>query len=136
MKERSRDQRSVSWLDDGLRDVKHGIRLLRRTPGFTVIVVLMLAMAIGATVTVFSIMDAWLFRPLNFPHADRLVVAFAARPERPSEPAVWLPYRMYRGWQERSHSFESFAAAFMRPATLTVGSRSGSALGLDVAPEF
>jgi predicted permease len=136
IREACRDQRGVSWLDDFLRDVKHGTRLLRRAPGFTVTIVSMLAVAIGATVTVFSIMDAWLFRPLNFPHAHRLVVAFAARPERPREPAVWLPYRIFSGWQLRSRSFESVSAAFMRPAVLTVGSESGSALGMDVTPDF
>jgi hypothetical protein len=41
------------------------------------------AIASGATLTVFSIVDAWLVRPLNFPEPDRLAIAFATRPERP-----------------------------------------------------
>ena len=68
-------------LDDFLRDLAHGIRLLRRNTGFAAVIVSTLAVAIAATVTVFSIVDAWLLRPLNFPDADRLVIAFAATPD-------------------------------------------------------
>src|SRR5262245_44552618 len=97
---------------DFARDVIHGARVLRRNPTFAVIVVTTLAVAIGATVTVFSVVDAWLLKPLNFPQPERLVVAFAARPERPSEPAVFLPFRAYLGWAERSRSLATVSAAF------------------------
>jgi hypothetical protein len=80
--------------DDLRRDLAHGARVLRRNPGFAAVVLTTLALASALTVTVFSIVDAWLFRPLNFPQADRLVIAFGANPERPSEPAVWMPYRV------------------------------------------
>ncbi len=79
-------------------------------------------MAIAATLTVFSIVDAWLLRPLNFPDADRLVIAFAAAPDKPSEPAVWLPYRAYLGWKEQSRSFASISAAFFRGVTISTSS--------------
>ena len=123
-------------IDDFLRDLAHGVRLLRRNPGFAAVVVSTLALAVAATVTVFSIVDAWLFRPLNFPDADRLVVAFEANPDRPSEPAVWMPYRAYLGWKEQSQSFTSVSAAFFRDVTVTTPSDARSALGLDVSPEF
>jgi predicted permease len=95
-----------------------------------------LAIAIGALVTVFSIADAWLVRPLNFPAAEQLVIAFAARPERPMEPAVWLPYRAYTGWKERSRSFNSLSAAFPHDVTLTTEADARTVLGLQVTPEF
>jgi putative ABC transport system permease protein len=101
IKEEFRDALGVRILDDLWRDLFHAARLLRRNPGFTTIIVATLAIAIGATVTVFSIADAWLFKPLNFPEPEQLVIGFAARPERPTEPAVWLPYRAYLGWKER-----------------------------------
>jgi predicted permease len=123
-------------LDDFGRDLSHGARLLRRNPGFSTVVIATLAIAIGAAVTVFSIVDAWLFRPLNFPEADRLAIAFAARPERPTEPAVWLPYRAFLGWKERSRSFASISAAFPRDVILTTASDAQSILGLNVSPEF
>ena len=64
----------MTFLSDVTRDLQHGLRLLRRAPGFTTVVLTILAVAIGASVTVFSIVDAWLLRPLTFPDANRLVV--------------------------------------------------------------
>jgi len=123
-------------LDDLVRDLAHGARLLRKNRGFAVVAVGTLTVALGATVTVFSIVDAWLFRPLNFPEADRLVIAFAASRDRPSEPAVWLPYRAYLAWKERSHSFSSVSAAFFQGATITTADEARSAVGLRVTPDF
>jgi putative ABC transport system permease protein len=123
-------------LDDFARDLLHAARLLRRNPAFSTVVIATLAIAIGAALTVFSIVDAWLVRPLSFPRADRLVIAFAARPERPTEPAVWLPYRAFLGWHDRSRSFASLAAAFPHDVTLTTASEARSILGLIVSPEF
>ncbi len=123
-------------IDDFARDLAHGLRLLRRTPAFTAVVTLTLGIAIGATVTVFSIVDAWLLKPLNFPEPDRLVTVFAAQPERPTEPAVFLPYRAYLAWKERNTSFASISAAFMRDVTLTTGTEARTLLGMSVSPEF
>jgi predicted permease len=136
VRERCRDQRGVSLIDDFVQDLAHGARLLRRNPGFTTTVLTTFAIAIGATVAVFSIVDAWLLRPLNFPESDRLVIAFAARPERPTEPAVWLPYRVYDASKDRSRSFASLSAAFVRDVTLTTSSDARTLLGLMVTPEF
>ena len=61
----------------------------------TAIVTLSLAIGTGATVAVFSIVDAWLLKPLGFPEPERLVIGFAAARERPTEPAVFLTYRSH-----------------------------------------
>jgi putative ABC transport system permease protein len=126
----------MSFADDVVRDAKYAARLYLRSPGFTVVALATLAIAIGATVTVFSIVDAWLVRPLNFPEAGRLVIAFGARPERPREPAVWLPYREYLAWKERSRSLVSVSAVFMHDATVATSQDAETALGLKVTPEF
>jgi putative ABC transport system permease protein len=123
-------------IDDFLRDLAHGGRRLRRNPGFTTVVLVTLAVAIAATVTVFTVVDAWLFRPLNFPQADRLVIAFGAASDRPSEPAVWMPYRAYLGWKDQARSFASISAAFFNGVTVTTQADARSALGLEVSPEF
>ena len=57
-----------------LSDLRHGVRLLRRTPAFTILAVLTIALGVGATTAIFSVADPVLFRPLPFPHADRLVL--------------------------------------------------------------
>ena len=131
-----RDQTGVTLVDDLARDLRHGARLLRRNPAFTAVVLATLAIAIGATVTVFSIVNAWLFTPLRFPQPDRLVIAFAAQPDRPSEPAVWLPYRAYLAWKERSRSLTSVSGAFVRAADVTTSTDAYSVLGLGVTSEF
>jgi predicted permease len=123
-------------MDDLLRDLKHAVRVLRRNPGFAATVLVTLAIASGATVTMFSIVDAWLVRPLRFPDAQRLVIAFAAQPNRPTEPAVWLPYREYLGWKARSRSFASLSAAFFNAATITTESDAWSSVGLRVTTDF
>jgi predicted permease len=123
-------------LDDSARDITHGLRLLRRNPAFAAVVLGTLGVAMGATLTMFSVVDAWMLKPLNFPQADRLVVAFAATPDRPREPAVWMPYREYLAWKENSRSFSALGAAFTREATVTTNGRSEGLLGVRVTPEL
>lgn len=57
-----------------LADLRHGARLLRRAPGFTLLAVLTLALGVGATTAIFSVADPVLFRPLPYPHPERLVI--------------------------------------------------------------
>ena len=64
--------RSGNVLADLWRDLRYGARMLRRQPGFTAATVLTLALAIGATTAIFTVIDAALLRPLPFPQADRL----------------------------------------------------------------
>jgi predicted permease len=136
VREQIRDARGVSLRDDFRGDLRQGLRLLRRAPAVTAVVLCTLGIAIGGTVTAFSITDAWLFRPLNFPAADRLVVAFMATAARPTEPAVWMPYRAYLSWKESAQSFSSVSAAFFRGATWSGASGAKSLVGMRVTPEF
>ena len=68
-----RDQRGIPWIDDLARDVRHGVRALRRSPAFTCASLLTLTIGIAANTAVFSLVNAVLLRPLPYPGADRLV---------------------------------------------------------------
>src|SRR5262249_31053884 len=85
---------------------------------------------------VFSIADAWLFRPLSFPAADRLVVAFGAQPARPAEPSIWMPYREYLAWKAAARTLTSVSGAFYQGVSWRTATDASTVLGLRVTPEF
>ncbi|HLY60148.1 MAG TPA: ABC transporter permease [Terriglobia bacterium] len=81
IKEECRDMRQVNYVENFLQDLRYGLRQLRRNPGFTSVVVLTLALGIGATTAIFSIVNAVLLRPLPFKDAARLMVLHEGIPK-------------------------------------------------------
>ncbi|HEY6269073.1 MAG TPA: hypothetical protein VIX11_12300 [Candidatus Acidoferrum sp.] len=80
--------RTFSWLQTFGQDLRYAARGLRKNPGFLTIVVLSLALGIGANSTIFSVVNALLYRPLPYEHADRLVVIWEMQL---SHPDSWQP---------------------------------------------
>ena len=87
-----------------LTDLRHGARSLLRTPAFTLLAVLTLALGVGANTAIFSVVNAVLLNPLAYRDPDRLVTLlhFGNSPVAPAN---------YIDWRDRSHSFEAMAAA-------------------------
>ncbi len=71
--EATRDARGLRWLDDLRADVRYALRGMRRAPGAMIVTVLTLALGLGATVTIFSVVNGVLIEPLPYPNSDRLV---------------------------------------------------------------
>jgi putative ABC transport system permease protein len=107
--EDTHDVRGTSGMDDIGRDVVFGLRQLRRSPGFSVAAVLTLALGIGATTAIFSVLNGVLLRPSPFAHSDRLVMLWETdtRSGTTREPGAWPDYIDFR---DRTRTFDALAA--------------------------
>jgi predicted permease len=76
IQEECRDMRRAGYFENFVRDLQYAIRTLARTPGFAAVIVLTLALSIGANSAIFSVIDGVLLRPLPYPHPERLVRVF------------------------------------------------------------
>lgn len=126
-KEEVRDTRRVSWLIDGARDVRHGARLLARSPMFAAAAILSLGIGIGANVAMFAIVDALLLRKLPVPNPDGLVhfTALVEPPYRMNE----LSFEHYERLRASTPAFSAMAA--VRPverSNVSVDSPAGDSV--------
>ena len=118
-----RDQRSLPWLEDLLRDLRHGVRALRRAPGFAAVVILTLALVCGANTAVFSIANSVLLRPLDYPEPGQLMYVSTqwpglGFPEFPVSVPEYLEFRQF------NHSFSEIGAFRIGESNLVAGDRA------------
>jgi putative ABC transport system permease protein len=120
LKENVRDIRVGASMDNVLQDLRYGLRMLRRNPGFAAAAILTLALGIGATTAIFSVVDTVVFKPLPFPTANRLVrvesvIAATGHGDVASYPD-------FLDWRARNHVFDGIAVFRTNDFTL-IGSR-------------
>src|SRR6267154_112013 len=104
------DSRAIwQWptVESFLSDVRYGVRMLRTSPGFTVVAVLTVALGIGANTAMFSVVEGVLLSPLQYFQPDRLVMVWE---NNPRFPRVWVSYPNFLDWQRTAHSFQQMAA--------------------------
>jgi putative ABC transport system permease protein len=115
--ERSRDARGLTWLSDLRQDARYGLRLLRRSPGFTTIASLALALGIGATAAVAGAIGLVLARPLPFPQADRIITIQPRAADGTLQRQGLSPHD-YLAWRARSRTIEQMGAALSGPRNI------------------
>jgi putative ABC transport system permease protein len=124
VKEIYRDRRGLPGVETLARDLAQAVRTLRRHPGYTIVAVLSLALGIGANTAVFSLLDAFVLRPLPYPEPDRLVLIYEAGMVggRYSWGSVAAP--VLRDWRERSRAFTAIGA--FAPGSVNLRSSDGA----------
>ena len=115
VKEDTRAVRGWVWAEQCLQDCRYALRMLRRNPRFASVVVLTLAVAIGMNTAIFSVFNAVVVRPLDFPHPERLVWLSTVGTEGESGMVTGPDFV---DWRERAQSFDRMVAYFTADVTL------------------
>src|SRR5437870_11194827 len=108
-REAYRDQRGLPIVETLIQDIRYGLRMLRKNPGFTAGAVLTLALGIGANTAMFSVINAVLLRPLPYHQPDRLVTIWEESPERGMY-EMPVSFANLRDWVDQNHAFEQISA--------------------------
>ena len=119
-KEECRDARRVNWIQDLIQDLRFGLRMLRKSPGFTAVAVVTLALGIGANTAIFSVVNSALLRPLAYREPQQLYVVREIVPQLAKfAPTLGANIPDFRIWQNQVHSFSGVAIAESTSADLT-----------------
>ncbi len=130
----TRDMWGFVWLEQLLRDVGYGFRILRKAPLFTAVIVATMALGIGSTTAIFTVVRGIVLRPLPFPDPNRLVMIWEIPPDTHKPNFVEL--QNFAAWKKRSGSFQSMAAFSQVPMNLTGGGDNEQVTGLKVTADF
>ncbi len=120
-----------NFLSTVLQDIRFALRVLRKSPGFTLAAVLTLALAIGANAVVFGVLDALILRPLNVPNQQTLYTL-----ERGPDKDQGASYPDYLDLRDRNRSFEALTAYVLAPVGLDTGNNPSQAWGYEVTGNY
>ena len=104
-----RDDRGFPQLEGWTRDAKYAMRTLLRTPGFSAVAIAVMAIGIGASVALFTVVRSVLLRPLPFPHPDRLVALYSQDERSKPDSESFVASGDFYDWQQASHGYEQMA---------------------------
>ncbi|HET6170169.1 MAG TPA: ABC transporter permease, partial [Terracidiphilus sp.] len=115
------------------QDLRYALRTLARSPGFTAIAVLTLALGIGANSAMFSVVQGVVLAPLPFPHPDRLVFLWE---RRPGVSQIDVSYANFQDWQRTSRSFAQMSALTIHNFDLTGSGAAEHLIGMRVSSAY
>jgi len=133
-KEKCRDARRVNWIQDLIQDLRYGLRMLRKSFGFTSVAVLTLALGIGANTAIFSIVNGVMLQPLPYPHPQQLVVIARTVPRFDHPVPVSGPN--FLDWRARATQFQSLAGFDGRGFAVMLGNQPENIIGAAVSSTF
>jgi predicted permease len=139
MKVECREARKMHIVEDLVQDVRHGLRLLRKNPGFTVVAILTLALGIGANTAIFSLIDAVLLRPLAVKDAQQLAHIWIPDQKGSASFVTRYPELTNAIWQQIRQNQQGFSGVFAwGPTTfnLSRGGETRNAQALWVSGDF
>ena len=135
VKQQVRDKRIGNWLDSVISDCRYGLRQLRKSPGFTAVAILTLALGIAANAAIFSHVNALILRPFSLPDLDRVVAIWETVPKQDAYSVSVAPAN-FHDWTEQSRSFEYLAATRGWDANLTGDGVAERVEGYQVSSNF
>ena len=133
-KEESREALGGNLIETVIQDVRFGLRVLRKSPGFTVVAVFTLALAIGANAVAFGVLNALILRPLNVPQPESLYGIDRARDD-PTQQSL-QSYPDYLDLRDRNRSFDALAAYGIAEAGLDTGENPSRAWVYQVSGNY
>lgn len=129
--EECREALGGNFIESVTQDVRFTLRMLRKSPGFTIAAVVTLALGIGANAVVFGVLNGLILRPLNVPQAQSLYGI-----ERGNDKAVNQSYPDYLDLRDRNRSFDGLAAYNVAPVGLDTGNNPSSAWIMEVTGNY
>jgi putative ABC transport system permease protein len=135
LREKSHMAWGWEWFEQLVQDMRYGLRMLRKSSGFTAVAVLTLALGIGANTYIFSVVDALVFRPMAFPDPARLVALWERVPSAGLNRNELAPAN-FLDWQQQNHVFDHIAAYSWWNANLGGVERPEHLHGIQVTPDF
>ncbi len=138
VREVTRRQWGGRWLENLFQDLRFGLRVLGKNPGFTAVALLVLALGIGANTAIFSVVNAVLLRPLPFRNPGQLFLVWHVPPQKsfPGTSTFSVSPANYLDWQNQNHVFERMAALGLRRFNLSGRGEPESVAGSHVAADF
>ncbi len=130
-----RKQAGIPFIEVLLQDIRYGLRMLRRYPGFAAVAIITLALGIGANTAIFSMVNGVLLRPLPYDHPEQLVSVTSTHPFRTSGHGDTSPPD-FRALRAQNHTFTGLSAYYSDALTLTGMDQAERLEGLVVSPEY